>query len=263
MIRRSEHGQTLIDLMVASGLLVVMVPVLILVLIVTETSFAAVTDRSNAQSVARRILSGVAREIRSARSVGWCPSAPPGQQFVTPASTCLHVAQYRGRPPGAEVPGGPIIFQDADQLWFWDYSEVDGSLATSFPIGVPDCVNVHARPDRAVLVDRWAGRGTFTTASCPGVSFPIDGSAPTTSGRPATSRYVGALSANASTSIFTATDRDGAKPTLPEDVALVTIAPVFTVRPGLASASAITFTVTVEAAVRGTIYEQEQTWNAT
>jgi hypothetical protein len=261
--RPDEGGQTVIDLVVASALLLVMVPVLLTMLTVTDTSLGAVAARSNAESAARQILSGTAREIRSARPIGWCPSAPPGRQFTTPTNACLHVGDYQGRPPGAPVPGGPIIFESPDQLWFWGYSEIDRSVTASAPIGVPDCVHVYSRSDGEVFVDRWAGSGTFTNATCPGVSFPSDGSPPTTTGRPAAARFVGALSSGAPAAIFSSSDRDGGVPVTPAATVLVHIAPTFTARVGMASSAVATFTVEVEAAIRGTIYQQEQTWDAT
>jgi hypothetical protein len=256
----SEAGETVIDLTVGAALLMLLAAVLVTVLTVTDTGAAAVASKSGVESEARRILSGLARDIRSARPIGWCPTAPPGQQYSTPLTSCAHVADYTGFPPDASAPGGPVIYADGGQLWFWDYAMVDGAGGASDPLGVPDCVHAHTTPEHTILVDRWAGTGTFTNATCAGVTFSKDGNAPSTTGTPASSRFVGALAPGAPTDIFGATDRDGGPAATPSSIVLVTIRTTLTFRAGMASAASAPLPVEVEAAVRGAVYRQEQAW---
>jgi hypothetical protein len=153
------------------------------------------------------------------------------------------------------VPGGPLIYVDARQLWFWDYGTDAGPLAT------PDCVQLHVTSNAEMLFDRWAGSGTFTTASCPGVTF-MPNSPPTSQQAPATSRFVGALAGGALGNVFRATDAEGNVAATPEAVVLVSVSTVFTFGYGRTSRGVGVDAVDVEAAVRGAVYQSERHWNA-
>ena len=106
---RNHDGQTLIEVAVASSLFLLVVAVLALVLDASQVTAGHLAARMARSSQSRRTLEDLERRIRSARSVDWCPSATAGAEFTTPASSCVHAAEYRGWPPGASRPGGPEI----------------------------------------------------------------------------------------------------------------------------------------------------------
>lgn len=254
-MRSSEAGQSVVDVLVASALLAVLGMVLLLVLGVTQTGLTATTSKSTAETAARRLLDGVARSLRSARPVGWCPTAPGANTYSTPADQCTHVSDYWGWPAGAPVPAGPLTFAGPSELWFWDYG--DSSVA----LRVPDCVQLVTTPTGDVLVNRWRGAGTYTTPSCPGVGFART-QPPQPTSPPATSTFVGHLAAGTPRRIFTLLDASGNTTATPSTALLVSIAARFTFVRGVASAARGSYTVEVEALLRATIYQHEQVWDA-
>lgn len=246
-----QRGQTVIDLVLGSALLLLVVAVLGLLLGITQTGFSAAGSKAGAETAARQLLDGLQRRIRSARPVGWCPSAARGAQYSTPSAACTHVSAYSGWPLDAPEPGGPIIFADPHQLWFWD----DGETSVD-PLAVPACTRVSTTSAGNVVVDTWPGTGSFSDTSCPGVSFTRNGP-PVTTGEPPTSLFVSSSGAT-----FRTTDAAGNPTASPPDIALVSISASFPFRSGVGSSASGRYDVVVAAAVRATVYRHEQRWDA-
>jgi hypothetical protein len=242
---RGQRGQTLVDLTVAAALLLLLGAVLVTALTTAQTGAAATTRWAVAERTSRQLLGDLAAAIRSARPVGWCPTAAPGARYRTPANQCTHASEYSGTPTGALVPGGPLIYSSGTELWFWDFNDA----ATLVPaLRAPDCIEAAVAPDGAVVIDRWPGTGTFTTPGCQGLNLPTDGRPPVASSAPAVSQFVGQLASNHD--IFEVREN------------VVTIDATFSVRTGVGEASAVSYSVEEEAAVRGGIYAREQAWDA-
>jgi prepilin-type N-terminal cleavage/methylation domain-containing protein len=262
----AEAGFTLIELVVATAVLLILLPATTAGVSATVKFLVRVTSQSATQNTASRTMTTLTMQINGAQPVGYCPTAPgaavdPALELTTPASDCSNVSQgppagiawngFVPSPPGASCPapevGQSSLFAATSTcvgFFSYDYTGSITNVSLNAPLTPPEVVWVWVDPTGGVYISYYQPTGSATYTSPAWASTPLR-------------RFVATV---ASPSVFTYYDAAAAVMTAPISLGAVTTV-------GIDGQFTFDKTGTVGEHIRvvvsGNVYQSQAQWDAT